>query len=72
MLCVTPRDNMERLEMVEVGANVLARTDPDAMLICAGKMPVRGRSWANPFGDGRAGEHIVQEVLGASYNASSA
>lgn len=61
--CVTLRDNTERPETIEVGANVLAGTDPDAMLSCVGEMLTRGRPWANPFGDGRAGEHIVREVL---------
>jgi len=61
--CVTLRDNTERPEAVAVGANVLAGTDPDAMLRCARGMLVRGRPWANPFGDGKTGERIVQTIL---------
>jgi len=64
--CVTLRDNTERPETVEVGANVLAGTDPDVMLSCARKMLAQGTSWANPFGDGRAGERIVHEALRCS------
>ncbi len=60
---VTLRNNTERPETVEVGANVLAGTDPDMMLHCAKKMLAQGRSWANPFGDGKAGERIVQISL---------
>jgi UDP-N-acetylglucosamine 2-epimerase (non-hydrolysing) len=61
--CVTLRNNTERPETVEVGANVLAGTDPDVMLSCARKMLAQGTSWANPFGDGKAGDHVIQEVL---------
>lgn len=61
--CVTLRDNTERPETVEVGANVLAGTEPDVMLSCARKMLAQGTSWANPFGDGKAGERIVQMVV---------
>jgi UDP-N-acetylglucosamine 2-epimerase (non-hydrolysing) len=61
--CVTLRDNTERPETVEVGANVLAGTDPDVMLSCAREMLAQGRSWVNPFGDGNAGERIIQISL---------
>ena len=64
--CVTLRDNTERPETVEVGGNVLAGTEPDVMLSCARKMLAQGRSWVNPFGNGRAGECIVQEILRCS------
>ena len=64
--CVTLRDNTERPETVEVGANALAGIEPDVMLSRAREMLVQGRSWANPFGDGEAGERIVQEVLKCS------
>jgi len=62
--CVTLRDNTERPETVEVGANVLAGTEPDVMLSCAREIMAQKTPWANPFGDGRAGERIVQRVLG--------
>lgn len=61
--CVTLRDNTERPETVEIGANVLAGAEPDAVLSCAREMLVRGRSWINPFGDGRAGERVVRRSL---------
>jgi len=61
--CVTLRDNTERPETVEVGANVLAGTEPDVMLKCVEKMLALRRSWENPFGDGKAGERVVREVL---------
>jgi len=61
--CVTLRDNTERPETVEVGANVLAGTEPDVMLRCVEEMVTLRRSWENPFGDGKAGERIVRDIL---------
>ena len=60
--CVTLRDNTERPETVEYGANILAGTNPEAIVESARKMmekPVRLDHRENPFGDGRAGERIV-------------
>ena len=56
--CVTLRDNTERPETVEVGANMLAGTKPERIVECARKMSERERNWENPFGDGMAGERI--------------
>jgi len=57
--CVTLRDNTERPETLEVGANTLAGVDPQRVLEKAKLMIEKGKSWSNPFGDGRAGERIV-------------
>ena len=57
--CVTLRDNTERPETIEVGANVLAGASPAKILECAKVMLQRERNWENPFGDGKAGERIV-------------
>ena len=56
--CVTLRDNTERPETVEIGANVLAGTEPERIVGCARNMIERERTWENPFGDGMAGERI--------------
>jgi UDP-N-acetylglucosamine 2-epimerase (non-hydrolysing) len=64
--CVTLRDNTERPESVEVGANVLAGAEPERIVACARTMAARPREWANPFGDGRSGQRIVDWLLGAS------
>ena len=56
--CVTLRDNTERPETVEVGANVLAGTEPGRIVECAMNMIEKERTWENPFGDGKAGERI--------------
>jgi UDP-N-acetylglucosamine 2-epimerase (non-hydrolysing) len=58
--CVTLRDNTERPETLKVGSNVLAGTDPAKILECTSLMIERDNEWANPFGDGTAGERIVE------------
>lgn len=58
--CVTLRDNTERPETIEVGANVLAGADPDRILGCATAQLGVAPDWAQPFGDGRAGERIAE------------
>jgi UDP-N-acetylglucosamine 2-epimerase (non-hydrolysing) len=58
--CVTLRNNTERPETVEVGANVLAGTDPNEILKKTELMLNRKNRWKNPFGDGEAGKKIVK------------
>ena len=60
--CVTLRDNTERPETIDVGANILAGASPDKILRCADFMLGRKNSWRNPFGDGKAGEKIVKII----------
>ncbi len=62
--CVTLRDNTERPESVEVGANVLAGAEPESIVACARRMAARPRDWANPFGDGHSGLRIVDLLIG--------
>jgi len=62
--CVTLRDNTERPESIEVGANILAGTSADKILECVKFMLSREGNWINPFGDGRAGERIVNIIVG--------
>jgi UDP-N-acetylglucosamine 2-epimerase (non-hydrolysing) len=57
--CVTLRDNTERPETVEVGANVLAGASPEKILECARLMLDKKGGWQNPFGDGKSGNRIV-------------
>ena len=57
--CVTLRDNTERPETVEVGANVIAGTKPEEILNKTQLMLDGKRGWDNPFGDGRAAVKIV-------------
>jgi len=62
--CVTLRDNTERPESVDVGANVLVGADTARIVAGAREMLARTNGWTNPFGDGRAAHHIVDALLG--------
>jgi UDP-N-acetylglucosamine 2-epimerase (non-hydrolysing) len=61
--CVTLRDNTERPETIEVGSNILAGVTPERIMECSRKMLGKENSWKNPFGDGKAGEKIVQILV---------
>ena len=63
--CVTLRDNTERPETIEAGANVLAGTSPERILECSKAMLGKKSDWENPFGDGKAGKRIV-DIVSAS------
>jgi UDP-N-acetylglucosamine 2-epimerase (non-hydrolysing) len=63
--CVTLRDNTERPETLEVGANILAGALPDRIVESAGAMLTKRNSWANPFGNGRAAERIANVIMEA-------
>jgi UDP-N-acetylglucosamine 2-epimerase (non-hydrolysing) len=63
--CVTLRDNTERPESVDVGANVLAGAESDAIVAGARRMLAAAGGWANPFGDGRSAHHILDALVGA-------
>jgi UDP-N-acetylglucosamine 2-epimerase (non-hydrolysing) len=58
--CVTLRYNTERPETLDVGSNVLAGTEPDEIVKKVDFMLNKGRGWPNPFGDGKAGQRIVE------------
>lgn len=58
--CVTLRDNTERPETVDVGANVLAGASSELIVKRSVKMIKADAGWKNPFGDGRAGMKILQ------------
>ena len=60
--CVTMRDNTERPESVEVGANILVGADPARIVAGARTMHARARDWPNPFGDGTAGLQIIDHL----------
>ena len=64
--CVTLRDNTERPESVEVGANRLAGAEAGRIVDCARAMAAKSRDWRNPFGDGKSGLRIVDLLTGGS------
>jgi UDP-N-acetylglucosamine 2-epimerase (non-hydrolysing) len=57
--CVTVRDNTERQETVEIGANILAGAAPEKILACAKEMLNRKKIWKQPYGDGHTAEEII-------------
>ena len=65
--CVTLRDNTERLETIDIGANVLAGAVPDKILECAKFMLRKDSDWVNPFGDGKTGEKIIRIITGEQH-----
>ncbi|MFH0836407.1 MAG: UDP-N-acetylglucosamine 2-epimerase (non-hydrolyzing) [Candidatus Micrarchaeota archaeon] len=58
--CVTMRDNTERPETVEAGANIVAGVEKASVLRAVEEMMRRRRDWSNPFGDGTTGKKIVE------------
>jgi UDP-N-acetylglucosamine 2-epimerase (non-hydrolysing) len=60
--CVTLRDNTERPETLQVGSNILAGTSSQRILDSVDLMLSRERNWRNPFGDGKAGNRIVEAI----------
>ena len=63
--CVTMRDNTERPETLEVGANILSGASAERIVAAAETMLARAGKWANPFGDGRASERIANIITEA-------
>jgi UDP-N-acetylglucosamine 2-epimerase (non-hydrolysing) len=57
--CVTLRDNTERPETVEVGANSLAGVEPGDIVSMTEKMINVSRKWKNPYGNGSVAEQII-------------
>jgi len=63
--CATLGDNTEWPETAGFGSNVLVRTKPDKISEGVELMFDRDNAWKNPFGDGGAGERIVEiQVMG--------
>jgi UDP-N-acetylglucosamine 2-epimerase (non-hydrolysing) len=60
---VTIRDNTERPETIAAGMNVLAGTDPQKIAGCAEEMLSRKIEWKSLFGEGDAGEKILDELI---------
>ena len=60
--CVTLRDNTERPETVDVGANLVVGVDPNDVAEGVREMLTRDRNWENPFGDGTAADQILDTL----------
>jgi UDP-N-acetylglucosamine 2-epimerase (non-hydrolysing) len=61
--CVTLRDNTERPETLDVGSNILAGALSLKIFRCTTLMLNKENKWSNPFGDGTAGERIVEIIM---------
>ena len=57
--CVTLRDNTERPETVDVGANSIAGSG-EMIIESARKMIKSNLQWENPYGNGNAAELILR------------
>jgi UDP-N-acetylglucosamine 2-epimerase len=64
--CVTLRDRTEWPETVEAGANRLAGTTSDSIREALHTRQEREWLHATPYGDGKAAQRIVGELLAAS------
>ena len=60
---MTVRENTERQETVELGANRLAGTDPDD-IVAAARAMLGAEGWESPYGDGHTAERILDVLLG--------
>jgi UDP-N-acetylglucosamine 2-epimerase (non-hydrolysing) len=61
--CVTLRDNTERPETVDVGANVVVGTGSDVIMGAADRIMISTTSgWDNPYGEGKAAQKILKMV----------
>ena len=60
--CVTLRENTERPETLEIGANVLSGTDPARVRSAVRRQMASKRRWANPYGDGTTSRQIATIV----------
>jgi UDP-N-acetylglucosamine 2-epimerase (non-hydrolysing) len=60
--CITLRDNTERPETLISGSNILVGVNPTKILDGVELMLNRENNWENPFGDGKAGEKIIEVI----------
>jgi UDP-N-acetylglucosamine 2-epimerase (non-hydrolysing) len=63
--CVTLRENTERPETLDIGANVLAGTDPERVRAAVRRQLEAKRDWPNPYGDGTTARAIAGLVAGS-------
>jgi len=60
--CITLRDNTERPETVDAGANIIAGINGNIAHL-AEKMTASETNWDNPYGIGNAAELIINKIL---------
>ncbi len=65
--CVTMREDTERPESVDVGANILIWLDLEKAEQAIEYMLNRDNDWINPFGDGTTAEQLI-EIFNKDFN----
>lgn len=64
--CVVLREKSDRPESIKVGASMLAGCNPKKILEATNTMMQKDKNWKSPFGDGKAGDRIVEIILKSS------
>lgn len=59
---VSLRYKSDRPETIDIGASTLSGCEPERILKMTKLMVKRKNNWKNPFGDGRAGERIIDVI----------
>jgi UDP-N-acetylglucosamine 2-epimerase (non-hydrolysing) len=67
--CVTLRENTERPETLEVGANILAGNSEKKIIESIKKMLKKEKNWSNPFGEGESGR-LITKIINLTKNNS--
>lgn len=60
--CVTLRENTERPETVDIGANIIAGHKESDIIRCVSLMLQKEPDWENPFGDGDSSSRIIEFI----------
>lgn len=61
--CVTLRDNTERPETVDAGANVIVGCEADRIMVGVEKMLNVEHDWKNPFGKGKSAVEMLEILV---------
>ncbi len=61
--CITLRNNTERPETIQVGANILVGNTKEKILDGVNNMINKKNNWKNPFGDGKTAKRIIDIFL---------
>jgi UDP-N-acetylglucosamine 2-epimerase (non-hydrolysing) len=61
--CITLRNNTERPETVNVGANMLVGNSKEKLINAIETMLKKDKNWENPFGNGKSGKTIVDILV---------
>lgn len=63
--CITLRENTERPETVDVGANAIAGVSKEGISLSFDKMLSSQKSWMSPYGDGHAAQIMIDAIVKA-------